>query len=179
MDVIEGAAGHETAITTLFRDTFTASEGAEEGQVVSGLAQDLLAGTPAADIRVFRAEDAGRVIGAAIFTRLAYPGHAPRAMLLSPMAVAPDCQRRGVGQALLRHALGALRADGVEVALTYGDPDYYRRAGFAPVTVAAVPPPRPLSAPHGWLGQALTGGAMPALSGVPVCAAALDREGLW
>jgi len=139
----------------------------------------LLHGTPAPDIRVFRAEEAGRVIGAAIFTRLVYPGQAPSVMLLSPMAVAPDRQGRGVGQALLRHALDALRAEGVAVVLTYGDPGYYRRVGFAPVTAASVPPPLPLSIPEGWLGQSLTGAAMPALSGPPVCAEALDRADIW
>jgi len=179
MKVIEGCAGREEAIVSLFRDTFTTSEGAEEGAVVSGLAQDLLEGPPASDIRVFRAEEEGRVIGVAIFTPLVYPGQATRVMLLSPMAVAPDRQGRGVGQGLLRHALGALRAEGVAVVLTYGDPGYYRRVGFAPVAAASMPPPRPLSAPEGWLGQSLTGGTLPALSGVPTCAAALDRADVW
>ena len=179
MAVIEGCAGREEAVVALFRDTFTASEGAGEGRIVAGLAHDLLARTPASDIRVFRAEEAGHIIGVAIFTRLVYPDQAPSVMLLSPMAVAPDRQGRGVGQGLLRHALDALRGAGVEVALTYGDPDYYRRVGFIPVTELAVPPPRPLSAPHGWLGQSLSGGALPALSGVPTCAAALDRADAW
>ncbi|MFB9148231.1 GNAT family N-acetyltransferase [Roseovarius ramblicola] len=179
MDMIQGHAGREAAITALFRDTFTASEGAEEGQVVAGLAHDLLARTPASDLRVFRAEAAGRVIGAAIFTPLVYPGQAPRVMLLSPMAVAADWQGRGVGQGMLRHALAALRAEGVAVALTYGDPAFYRRVGFVPVSAAEVPPPHVLSAPEGWLGQSLTGAAIPGLSGVPVCAAALDRADVW
>ena len=177
--MLEGAVGCEEAIAGLFRDTFTASEGAAEGQVVSGLARDLLQATPAPDIRVFRAEEAGRVIGVAIFTRLVYPGPATSVMLLSPMAVAPDRQGRGVGQGLLHRALAALRAEGVAVVLTYGDPGYYRRAGFAPVAAASVPPPLPLSAPEGWLGQSLTGAPMPALSGPPVCADALDRADVW
>ena len=179
MEMSDGSEGCEAAIVGLFRETFAASEGAEEGEVVSGLARDLLARTPASDLRVFRAEEAGRIIGAAIFTPLVYPGQAARVMLLSPMAVAPDRQGRGVGQGLLRHALEALRAEGVAVALTYGDPGYYRRVGFAPVTAADVPPPHPLSAPEGWLGQSLTGAAIPGFSGVPTCAAALDRADVW
>lgn len=177
--MIEGIDGRADALVSLIRETFTESEGAAEGQVVSGLARALLDGTPAPDIRVFRAEEAGRIIGVAIFTRLVYPGQPARVMLLSPMSVTPDRQGRGVGQALLRRALAALRAEGVEVALTYGDPGYYRRVGFAPVSAASVPPPLPLSVPEGWLGQSLTGGKVPALSGVPVCAAALDRGDVW
>jgi len=177
--MIRGHAGREEAIIALFRDTFTASEGAEEGRVVAGLAQDLLTRTPASDLRVFRAEAAGNVIGAAIFTPLFFPGQATRVMLLSPMAVAPERQGRGLGQELLRHALEALRSDGVEVALTYGDPAFYRQVGFVPVTEAAVPPPFPLSAPEGWLGQSLRGGAIPTLSGMPKCVPALDRADVW
>src|SRR6056297_2117885 len=179
MEMSDGSEACEATIVGLFRETFAASEGAEAGEVVSGLARDLLARTPASDLRVFRAEEAGRIIGVAIFTPLVYPGQAARVMLLSPMAVAPDRQGRGVGQGLLRHALGALRAEGVAVVLTYGDPGYYRRVGFAPVAAASMPPPRPLSAPEGWLGQSLTGGTLPALSGVPTCAAALDRADVW
>lgn len=179
MEIIEGESGREDVIVALFRDTFTASEGAGEGQIVSGLAREVLERTPASDLRVFRAEEAGHLIGAALFTRLSYPGDATRVILSSPMAVASDCQGRGVGQVLLRHALDVLRREGVEVALTYGDPDYYRRVGFAPVSEAVVPPPYPLSAPQGWLGLALTGGVLPGFSGVPACAAALDRADVW
>jgi len=179
MEMIDGAKGCEAAIVRLFRETFTASEGAEEGEGVAGLARDLLARTPASDLRVFRAGEAGCVIGAVIFTRLVYPRQALRVMLLSPMAVAPDRQGSGVGQALLCHAIDALRAAEVEVILTYGDPDFYRRVGFVPVAEASVPPPRPLSAPHGWVGQSLTGAAMPCLTGLPKCVAALDRADVW
>ncbi|RXV66521.1 GNAT family N-acetyltransferase [Roseovarius sp. A46] len=179
MEIINGIAGREEPITALFHETFTASEGAAEGRIVAGLAHDLLTLTPASDIRVFRVEETGRVIGAAIFSRLIYPMDTRRVMLLSPMAVAPDWQGRGVGQGLLRHALEALRAEVAEVALTYGDPAFYRRVGFAPVTEAEVQPPLPLSAPHGWLGLSLTGDPMPALSGVPVCAAVLNRADIW
>lgn len=179
MEIFHGLAGCAAPVVALFRDSFTASEGAAEGRLVSELARDLMAGTPPSDLRVFRAEEAGEVIGAAIFTRLAYPQDARRVMLLSPMAVSPDRQGRGVGQDLLRHALAALRAEGTEVVLTYGDPDFYGRVGFAGVDQGRMAAPHALGMPQGWLGQSLSGGEMPALSGVPVCAAALDRAEFW
>lgn len=176
---IAGAKGREPDLVALFTAAFTASEGPDEGRLIGGLVRDLLARTPPEDIRVFCAEEDGTLAGAAIFTRLSYPEDARRVVLLSPMAVAPDRQGQGIGQALLAHALDALRAEGVEIALTYGDPAYYARAGFAPVTEAQARAPRPLSLPQGWLGQSLTGGPMPALRGPARCVPALNRPELW
>lgn len=179
MRVVTGAHGREAAIIGLFEESFTASEGADEGALIGGLVRDLLGRTPAEDLRVFCAEEAGAPIGAAVFSRLRYAQDSRRVFLLSPMAVAPGHQRRGVGQALISRALEALRGEGVEVAVTYGDPAYYGRVGFAPITEAQARAPLPLSMPQGWIGQALDGGAMPELRGKSRCVAALNRADIW
>ncbi|WOI58371.1 N-acetyltransferase [Palleronia sp. LCG004] len=179
MKIATGAEGREEALIDLFAAAFTASEGVEEGTLVGGLVRDLLTKTPASDIHVFRAEEDGDVIGAAVFTRLTYPEDPRNVVLLSPMAVAPAHQRRGVGKTLLAHALEALRSEGAEVAITYGDPDYYERVGFAPIVEDQARAPLPLSHPHGWVGQSLTGRQMPVLCGVPSCVVALNRADIW
>ena len=179
MEFTTGFAGCERALVDLFAAAFAASEGAEEGVLIAGLVRDLLSSTPAADLWVFRAEEDGRPIGAAVFTRLTYAEDPRHVVLLSPMAVAPAAQRQGVGQALIGHALHALRGHGAEVALTYGDPDYYRRSGFAPIGEDQARAPRPLSYPHGWVGQSLTDEVMPALAGTPTCVPALYRADVW
>jgi putative acetyltransferase len=179
MDVFSGVAGREQAIIELFTATFTASEGADEGARIGGLVRDLLADTPSADIRVFRAEDGDRVIGAAVFTRLTFAEDHRRVVLLSPLAVATARQRQGVGQALLAHALEALRSEGFDVAITYGDPDFYGKAGFMPISERQARAPLPLSFPHGWLGRSLTDGAMPDLKGASTCVPALNRTDVW
>lgn len=179
MNLLTGHEGHERAIEDLVARTFAASEGADEGALIGGLVRDILGRTPPADIRVFRAEDEGRQVGAAVFTRLRYPGDPCRAVLLSPMAVAPERQRRGIGLALLAHALRELRAEGAEVAITYGDPAYYARAGFAPIPEDRARAPQPLSLPHGWIGRSLADGPIPRLSGRPLCVPALDRADIW
>jgi len=79
----------------------------------------------------------------------------------------------------LTFGLDQLRAAGADIAVTYGNPDYYRRVGFAPVTVEHVPPPLPLTLPHGWLAQSLTGEALSPLPGPSRCAAALDDPAYW
>jgi predicted N-acetyltransferase YhbS len=166
-------------IEDLVAATFAASEGAEEGRLIGGLARDLLATTPAEELRVFLALEAGRVIGAILFTPLVFQDDPRRAMLLAPVAVATDRQGRGVGQALIAHGLDALRGEGVDVAVTYGDPAFYGRVGFRQITEETARPPFPLSLPHGWLAQALDGGPLAPLKGPSRCAPALSDPAFW
>jgi putative acetyltransferase len=86
---------------------------------------------------------------------------------------------RGSGRALIRHGLDALRARGVDVALTYGDPAYYGRFGFRPITTEIAAAPYPLQYPHGWLGQALDGGPLRPLVGGRSPAWALNDPAFW
>jgi len=178
MDFSADYNSRETGIITLFKATFAASEGANEGDLVGGLARDLLTTTPDDDLRVFLAEDGGALIGCIIFSRLRYEEDDRIVFLLSPVAVATAHQRKGVGQALLRHGLDALRAENVDVAITYGDPAYYGKVGFEAITEEIAKAPCPLSMPHGWLALSLTGALTP-LAGAARCAAALDKPAYW
>jgi putative acetyltransferase len=179
VEISTGFTGREQALVDLFATTFTASEGPDEGALIGNLVRDLLTITPIEDIRVFCVEDGRNMIGAVIFTRLIYLEDPHIVFLLSPMAVAPGRQRRGIGQALLSHALEALRSDGIHIAITYGDPNFYRRVGFVPITEDKARAPLPLSLPHGWLGQSLTGEQMPVLRGPSTCVSALKRSDVW
>ncbi len=179
MDISEGFAGREAEIAALFARTFAASEGEAEGALIGGLVRDMMAGTAAEDIHVFTAAEGGALLGAVIFTRIVWSEDARAAFILSPAAVAPERQGEGIGQALIRFALDALREAGVEVALTYGDPNYYGKVGFAPVTEAVAPAPQPLSQPEGWLALSLAGESLTPLRGASRCVPALMRPELW
>lgn len=50
--------------------------------------------------------------------------------LLGPVAVRPDQQRRGMGSALVRAGLDALRGLGARGCALVGDPAFYTRLGF-------------------------------------------------
>jgi predicted N-acetyltransferase YhbS len=47
-----------------------------------------------------------------------------------PLSVAPGCQKRGLGAALVRHTIILASERGYEAILIYGDPLYYSRFGF-------------------------------------------------
>lgn len=49
---------------------------------------------------------------------------------LGPISVLPEYQRQGIGSALMRAALQALRDQGSAGSMLVGDPGYYQRFGF-------------------------------------------------
>jgi len=179
MEFTQGDARRADTIIGLFTDTFTASDGAEEGRLIGTLVAGLLSTTAPEDLHVICASEGDALAGAIVFTRLDYAQDLRRVVLLSPVAVALGRQGRGVGQALLRHGLAQVAEAGADVAITYGDPRFYARVGFHPLSVAEAAPPHPLSQPEGWLGQSLTNAALTPLAGPSHCAPALDDPAYW
>ena len=79
------------------------------------------------------------VVGQLLMTRCR-AGNLP-ALALAPMAVLPEHQRRGVGTALVKHALAAARAIDERLVIVLGHPDYYPRFGFRPARPFGIRPP--------------------------------------
>jgi putative acetyltransferase len=88
------------------------------------------------------AEVDGELIGHVLLSYLHVdPGEHP-VLQLGPLAVLPERQRRGIGSALMRHALRAADARGEPLVLVEGAPSYYERFGFeASARVGIEPPP--------------------------------------
>ena len=108
----------------------------DSGPVVAGLLDGLrhtLARHPGLSLV---AEDRGEVVGHVLFTRslLDVPRRLVDVQVLSPVAVAPERQGRGVGSALVLHGLALLAARGVPVVFLEGPPAYYSRLGFSSAT---------------------------------------------
>lgn len=179
MDFITTDAQRKNEIADLFRSTFTESEGAAEGDLIGNLVERMLATVDAADMFVFSAVEGDDLAGTAIFTRMTYPEDERTVFILSPMAVAPAHQGKGVGQKLLTFGLNALRRNGVDVALTYGDVNFYSKVGFRQISESVAPPPLPLGYPEGWLGQSLTSRPLDPLKGASTCVDALNDPAIW
>jgi len=179
MDFSIGRDGAEEQIIDLFSATFTASEGADEGDMIRSLVSNLLGSTLQKDIYVFTAIDEGELIGGAIFSRLTYADDPRSVFILSPMAISTNRQGEGIGQALLTHALRALRDDDIDVAITYGDPAFYGKVGFLPLDQDTAASPLPLSFPVGWIGQSLTDEPLHPLKGNCTCVTALNDPAIW
>jgi len=166
-------------IIAMFAETFTQSEGADAGQLIKGLVSDMLASLTADDMRVFSAVEDGTLLGSIIFTRLTYDQDTRTVFILSPVAISPSQQGKGLGQQLIQHGLQALHAGGVDIVVTYGDINFYGRAGFGLISEAEAPAPQPLQYPEGWLGQSLSGDRFGPLKGPARCVAPLADPDLW
>ncbi|WP_374432990.1 GNAT family N-acetyltransferase [Inhella sp.] len=111
------------------------------------------AGTEAAIVRALRAAGAlslslvaecdERLIGHIAFSPITVEGRAGAWFGLGPLAVAPPCQRQGVGAELVRHGLQQLQERGAAGCVVLGDPAYYGRFGFRAVPGLVYPGPPP------------------------------------
>lgn len=159
--------------------SFSASEGETEGALIRTLVELLLENTPEPDIFIFAALHHDTIVGCGIFSRLNYSDDARNVFILSPMAVHSDHQNNGVGQTLLRKSIAVLRDHGIDILMTYGDPNYYGKIGFLSVTEQVAPPPFPLSMPIGWIGQSLHDPEIVPLQGSCTCVSALSNPAIW
>jgi predicted N-acetyltransferase YhbS len=170
----DDVAGLTRLVTRVFHD----AAGEAEGGLIGALAEQLLTTTPEEDLLVFLAGEDAELRAAVFATRM--PTEAiPETFLIAPVAVATPHQGRGLGQALLSHSIQALRELGARVLVTYGDPAFYGRVGFAPVSVEQIVPPYPLTQPEGWLAQTAGGTALQETLGRATCVPAFQNPAYW
>lgn len=104
----------------------------DHGLVVADLVdslRDII--TPQAGLSLV-AELDGQVVGHVMFTRslLDAPRRLVDVQVLSPLGVAPEFHKRGIGSALVQHGLATLSERAVPLVFLEGDPGYYSRFGF-------------------------------------------------
>lgn len=96
------------------------------------------------------AERQGKVVGHIAFSPVAISGGAQGWQALGPVSVMPALQRRGIGSALVRAGLEAIRKRGAAGCVLVGEPAFYGRFGFrsvAALTMAGIPQEFVLSLP--------------------------------
>jgi len=73
----------------------------------------------------------GEICGHVMFSRMkAIECRGLRVTALGPLAVLPEYRRRGVGTKLVSEGVQTLRADGEDVVIVLGEPQFYGRFGF-------------------------------------------------
>jgi len=103
-------------------------------------------------------------------------------MLLAPLAVIPEFQRRGVGTLLMREALGRARARDTALIFVLGHPGYYPRAGFRNGAGAfgfEAPYPIPEKDKAAWMVAELLSGTIGRVRGKVRVADALMKPEYW
>jgi putative acetyltransferase len=110
----------------------------------------------------------GVVVGHVMFSPVRIDPSPPGlyALQLSPLAVVPEEQGRGIGSALVREGLRASKKAGCDAVFLLGDPAYYGRFGFKPASAFGIRYDRPLRTPDAFQAAELTPDALATVSGV-------------
>jgi len=90
------------------------------------------------------------------------------ALLLGPIAVAPQRRSEGIGGVLIRQTLQAAQALGHRIVLLVGDEPYYGRFGFSRALTEGLALPGPVDRDR-FLGLELVPGALDGVRGVVQC----------
>ena len=165
-------------VARLFTSVFSSSEGEKEGGLIGNLASGLASRADNQGIICIGAYEEESIIGAIFFTRLRFNGPF-KVYMLAPVAVSTKHQGKGVGQALINYGLNELKNRSVDVVITYGDPSFYSKVGFQPLSESVIQAPLKLSMPEGWLGQSLTGDPIPTINERPTCVKEFNDPVYW
>src|SRR5262249_28661578 len=106
----------------------------------------------------------GRSVGTVQLGRVSAGPDRP-AVLLGPLAVAPDRRKRGIGSTLVHHALREAARRRYGAVLLVGDAPYYSRFGFSSEKTSALWLPGPYQR-HPPLGRELKPGALAGARGL-------------
>src|SRR5262245_17611562 len=114
-----------------------AFERRDEADLVDALRDDTLR------IASLVAVDADRIVGHVMFSRVwvVNAGVSVAVASLAPMAVRPECQRRGIGAALINRGIEVCRSAGWPAIVVVGHERYYPRFGFSAAAVAHLESP--------------------------------------
>jgi putative acetyltransferase len=157
--------------------------GNEEGPVIADLVDELLNDPSAKPLISLLAVIDDRAVGHILFTkaRVTSPDTPISAVILAPLAVAPDAQSQGIGGRLIKEGLRLLTGSGVELVFVLGHPKYYSRHGFKPAGVLGFEASYPIPDEHAdaWMVQELRAGVIGTVRGKVICADALNRPEHW
>ena len=116
----------------LVETVFTDWDSPEEGRTVRRLVEEIRSKryyVPALELIMVDGTD--ELIGYAMFSRFHLEGrYEDELLLLSPVAVRTDLQRRHISRDLLEYGFDRARALGFRAVLVEGDPRNYRARGF-------------------------------------------------
>lgn len=169
---------NQTETAELFTTVFSNSEGDKEGKLIGKLASELTMSLDNQEIICVGAYENKTLRGAIFFTKLHFKNPF-QVFMLAPVAVSTEHQGKGVGQALINYGLNELKNRSVDIAITYGDPAFYRKVGFLPLSEKIIQAPLTLSMPEGWLGQSLTDDPIPTITDRPKCVEAFNNPVYW
>lgn len=141
---------HREAALHLVEQVFTEHDNAEEGRLVRQLVEEIRAKKYyLPQLELMAVNDAGEIIGYCMFSRFHLEGrYEDELLLLSPVAVRTDLQRRHISRDMIEYGLQRAAEMGYRAVLVEGDPRNYRSRGFVTAANHGVVPGENMHLPH-------------------------------
>lgn len=116
----------------MVRRTFTASEDAENAQIVVGLIEEIRSmNTYLPELELIMVDENDEVIGYAMFSKFHLGGkYMDELLILSPVAVKTELQRQHISKDLIEYGFKKAKEMGYKVVLVEGNPQNYQNRGF-------------------------------------------------
>jgi putative acetyltransferase len=128
--IVTNCADRAEEIAAITREAFAREYGSGDGEVAL-IARLRVDGDVALELA---AEADGEIVGHVLFSRLVVESATLKVAALAPVSARVDRQKSGIGSALIREGLARCQSLGFDAVTVLGDPDYYKRFGFAPET---------------------------------------------
>ena len=165
-------------VSKFYYNVFSQSGGEEEGNVLKSLTYELTDQISDDYIIGLKIVSRNEIIGSVFLTKLDYLENI-KIYLLSPVGVHPSHQNKKIGTKIINFAFEYLRSQNIDYLVTYGDPKYYTKFDFTPITVDTLPAPFALSQPQGWLLKKIDNKDLPVIKSTPKCVTPFNNQGLW
>lgn len=149
----------------------------------ANLVEALLADPSAAPLINLVAEQDGSVVGHVLFTHAVVETESGdfAATILAPLAIAPESQGQGIGQALSREGVAAAADLGIGLVFVLGHIEYYPKVGFRPAAPLGLVAPYPIepAVADAWMVLETRPGLLGSVRGVVRCADAMMHPEMW
>ena len=116
----------------LVEDVFTKWDSPEEGRTVRSLVEEIRAKKYyVPELELVMTDENDRILGYAMFSRFHLEGrYEDELLILTPVAVRTEYQRRHISKELIEHGFRKAAALGYKAVLVEGDPKNYHPRGF-------------------------------------------------
>ncbi len=149
--IIKTVSGkHRAAALDFVERVFAEHDSAREGRFVRRLTEEIRAGRyHVPELELMMADETDEIIGYAMFSRFPLEGkHENELLLLTPVAVKTELQRRHISRDLLEYGMQKAAGMGFRVAIVEGDPRNYRARGFETAADHGILPGPTVHLPH-------------------------------
>ncbi len=154
----------------------------EEGVKVAAVTHCLLNDKSAPNLSLAAIENE-KIVGHILFTKATISGHKDiKAQMLTPLAVHPSVQKRGIGKMLIKEGLKQLKDNHVDLVFVAGIPEYYPKCGFLPKaeSLGFTPPhPMPKKYAAAWMVYELKSGLIGKIKGKIRCLDVINEPENW